>query len=70
MNGGRRDGRAVVTFDAPHGAESVVLSDDEVAWFGRDASCAVRFAHAPIVDSGVPRRAGRFIVAEIGRAHV
>ncbi len=56
-------GRVAVTFDAPHGIESVVLADGDVAEFGRAGTCPIRFAHAPIADTGVPRSAGRLIVA-------
>lgn len=57
------EGRAAVTFPAPHGAESLVLRDGEVAAFGRGGNCEIRFGYAPIVDVGVPRVAGRFVVA-------
>lgn len=57
------EGRAAVTFPAPHGAESVVLRDGDVASFGRGGSCEVRFGYAPIADVGVPRIAGRLVVA-------
>lgn len=55
--------RAAITFEAPHGTESVVLRDGDVAEFGRAGTCAVRFAYAPVVDTGVPRIAGRLVVA-------
>lgn len=54
--------RAAVTFEAPHGTESVVLADDAVAEFGRAAACSIRFGFAPIADVGVPRVAGRLLV--------
>jgi hypothetical protein len=57
------EGRAAVTFPAPHGTESVVLRDGEVAEFGRGGECGVRFGYAPLADVGVPRVAGRFVVA-------
>lgn len=57
------EGRAAVTFPAPHGTESVVLRDGDVAAFGRGGSCEVRFGYAPIADVGVPRVAGRLVVA-------
>lgn len=57
------EGRAAVTFPAPHGTESVVLRDGDVAAFGRGGDCVVRFGFAPIADVGVPRVAGRFVVA-------
>jgi hypothetical protein len=57
------NGRAAVTFPAPHGTDSCVLSDGDVTAFGRGANCRVRFAYAPIADVGVPRVAGRFVVA-------
>ena len=52
-----------MTFPAPHGTESLVLHDGEVAEFGRGGTCQVRFGYAPIADVGVPRVAGRFVVA-------
>jgi hypothetical protein len=61
--GGDVTGRAAVTYTAPHGAESCVLSDGDVTAFGRGADCLVRFGYAPQADIGVPRVAGRFIVA-------
>ena len=57
------EGRAAVTFPAPHGAESVVLRDGDVAAFGRGGCCEVRFGYAPIADVGLPRVAGRLVVA-------
>jgi hypothetical protein len=57
------DGRVAVTFPAPHGTESLVLHDGDVAHFGRGGDCGVRFGYAPIADVGVPRVAGRFVVA-------
>ncbi len=56
-------GRAAVTFSAPHGTESVVLHDGDVAEFGRGSGCVVRFGYAPIADVALPRVAGRLIVA-------
>lgn len=56
-------GRAVVTFEAPHGSDAHVLDDGDVVAFGRDSSCGLRFAHAPVADRGVARTAGRFLVA-------
>jgi hypothetical protein len=56
-------GRVAVTFPAPHGTESLVLHDGDVAQFGRSGDCDVRFGYAPIADVGVPRVAGRFVVA-------
>ena len=55
--------RAVVTFDAPHGVDAVTIADGDVAMFGRDASCAVRFGFAPVRDLGVARVAGQFLAA-------
>lgn len=55
--------RVAVTYPAPHGAESLLLSDGEIAAFGRGGACAIRFGHAPIADLGVPRLAGRLVVA-------
>lgn len=57
------DGRAAITFAAPHGAECVVLGDGDIVGFGRGAACGIRFAFAPEADPGVPRWAGRFIAA-------
>lgn len=56
-------GHAAVTFEAPHGTESRVLCDGEIVQFGRSAECPIRFAYAPLVDAGVPRVAGRLILA-------
>lgn len=56
-------GRAAITFPAPHGMESVVLQDGDLVEFGRGSTCAVRFGYAPIADVGVPRVAGRLVVA-------
>ena len=56
------DGRAAVTYPAPHGTESFVLLDDTAVEFGRGAQCPLRFAYAPVADEGVPRVAGRFVV--------
>ncbi len=55
--------RAGVTYPAPHGTESIVLTDGDVAEFGRSGRCAVRFGYAPVADLGVPRVAGRLVVA-------
>lgn len=52
-----------MTYEAPHGVDSVVLRDGDVAEFGRAGSCAIRFGYAPIADTGVPRIAGRLIAA-------
>jgi hypothetical protein len=59
----RASARAVVTFDAPHGPTSALLHDGEVVDFGRGPSCRVRFGFAPLLDDGVPRVAGRLVVA-------
>ncbi len=56
-------GRAAVTFSAPHGTESFVMADGQVVAFGRGGDCQVRFGYAPVADVGVPRVAGRFVVA-------
>lgn len=61
--------RAGVTFEAPHGIESVVLCDSEIADFGRAGTCRIRFGYAPIADLGIPRIAGRLVVAA-GRVFV
>jgi len=61
--------RAGVTFEAPQGTESVVLCDTDVAEFGRAGTCRVRFGYAPVADLGVPRVAGRLVVAA-GRVFV
>jgi len=63
------DGGVGVTFEAPHGVESVVLTEDGVAEFGRSGACVLRFGYAPIADTGVPRVAGRLVVAA-GRVFV
>lgn len=63
------DERAGVTYEAPHGTDSVVLSDTQVAEFGRAGSCSIRFGYAPVADLGVPRVAGRLVVAA-GRVFV
>jgi hypothetical protein len=55
--------RAVVTFDAPHGRDLLVLHDGEIAEFGRGGSCRIRFAFAPVSDEAVPRVAGRLVIA-------
>ncbi len=55
--------RAGITYEAPHGTESLVLHDGDVVQFGRGGSCAIRFAYAPVADTGVPRIAGRLVVA-------
>jgi hypothetical protein len=60
---------AAVTFEAPHGVDSVVLGGSDVVEFGRGGSCRIRFAYAPLVDAGVPRVAGR-LVAAAGRLFV
>lgn len=52
-----------MTFEAPHGVDSVVLLDSDIAEFGRAGTCRVRFGYAPIADLGVPRVAGRLVVA-------
>ncbi len=52
-----------MTYAAPHGTDVHVLQDGEVVDFGRDGSCAVRFAYAPVADQGVARVAGRLLVA-------
>ena len=61
--------RAAVTYPAPHGTDSVIVSDGDIATFGRDASCTIRFGYAPRVDSGLPRVAGRLVAAS-GRLFV
>lgn len=61
--------RAVVTFPAPHGTDSVTLRDGDVARFGRGSDCEVRFGYAPRPDQGLPRVAGRLVVAN-GRVFV
>ena len=66
---GPATGRAAVTFEAPHGVECAVLDDGDVVAFGRAGSCGVRFAHAPVADTGVARVAGRLVVAA-GRVFV
>lgn len=58
-----RAARAVVTFDAPHGVDAVTVVDGDVAKFGRDAACAVRFGYAPVRDLGVARVAGQLVAA-------
>lgn len=58
-----REAVAAVTVPAPHGPDVVAISDGETVTFGRAASCEVRFAFAPTADEGVPRVAGRLIVA-------
>ena len=59
----------MATFEAPHGPEVVVLRDGTVTEFGRDATCGIRFAYAPVPDDGVARVAGRLVVAA-GRVFV
>lgn len=54
--------RAVVNYQAPHGIESLVLDDGDMAAFGRGIDCQIRFGYAPQPDQGVPRLAGRLIV--------
>ena len=56
-------GRAALTFPAPHGTESLILADGDIIDFGRGGDCQARFAYAPIADTGVPRVAGRLVVA-------
>lgn len=63
MRGGEGTPRAAVTFEAPHGPESMILHDGEIAEFGRARECAIRFGYAPVADPGVPRVAGRLITA-------
>lgn len=60
---------AGITFDAPHGTQSVVLGDGDVADFGRAGTCAIRFGYAPVADLGVPRVAGSLVVS-LGRVCV
>ena len=55
--------RAVVTFPAPHGAEAATLCDGSTTAFGRATECEVRFGYAPTLDEGLPRIAGRLVVA-------
>lgn len=57
-----RTERAVVTYHAPHGMESLVLKDGDSAEFGRGVDCQIRFGYAPQPDQGVPRLAGRLLV--------
>ncbi len=59
----RPPGRAAVTFDAPQGPEVAVLNDGDVVKFGRGDGCHIRFGFAPVADTGVPRVAGLFVVA-------
>lgn len=54
---------AAVTYPAPHGTESFVLSDGTTVEFGRGGTCPIRFAYAPVADECVPRVAGRLVVA-------
>ena len=61
--------RAGVTELAPHGTDSVVLRDGDIAEFGRAGTCRFRFGYAPTADLGVPRVAGRLVVAA-GRVFV
>ena len=61
--GAEMKARAAVLFDAPHGRDSVLLHDGEVVEFGRGGSCGVRFGFAPVVDTRVPRVAGRLVAA-------
>jgi hypothetical protein len=55
--------RAVVTYPAPHGIDALTLSEGETVTFGRSADCEARFGYAPVPDNGVPRVAGRLLVA-------
>ena len=55
--------RAVATYLAPHGTDAVTLRDDTTTAFGRGSECEIRFGYAPTPDEGLPRIAGRLIVA-------
>jgi len=61
--------RAVVTYSAPHGTDSVTLRDGDIARFGRGSDCEIRFGYAPRPDQGLPRVAGRLVAAN-GRVFV
>lgn len=52
-----------------HGTDSVVLRDGDIAEFGRAGTCRIRFGYTPTADLGVPRVAGRLVVAA-GRVFV
>lgn len=54
---------AVVTFAAPHGTERRTLgpASPELR-FGRHGDCPVRVGHAPLLDEGIPRVAGRVLL--------
>lgn len=54
--------RAAVNYVAPHGMETVILNDGDVAGFGRGMECRIRFGYAPQRDRGLPRMAGRLTV--------
>jgi hypothetical protein len=41
----------------------LLLADGDVARFGRGGNCEVRFGYAPVADVGLPREAGRLVVA-------
>ena len=55
-------GRASVVVSDGSERESVPLRDGDVVSFGRGSECDLRFGHAPLRDSGVPRLAGWLLV--------
>lgn len=55
---------ASVTYPSPHGTDVVELFEGDVIAFGRSSECGIRFGNAPIPDEGVPRIAGKFVVAD------
>jgi hypothetical protein len=42
----------------------VELFEGDVIAFGRSSECGIRFGYAPVPDEGVPRIAGKFVVAD------
>jgi hypothetical protein len=55
---------AAAAFDAPHGRERRTLGPSQpMLGFGRLGTCEIRIGHAPVRDEGVPRSAGRLVVA-------
>jgi hypothetical protein len=49
---------ARIDFSTPKGSDKFDLLEGDVIAFGRGSECRIRFGHAPVMDSSIPRVAG------------